>query len=355
MPNIAAMPETLTAGTWMGLRSLGYCVWVIPSAQPTKVRRSLRALSPDLVVAPPDIPGHVRDWLARARLPLLIASEGEDPDEELPTVSIRSDPITWMITVARMVPFPDAPTNSPVWLRRLIIQLVESVEMTYSVMGDGRPPDGGSAERLPAQVMNSFRFMLRLTLSRLEEQVPGAQGHAAGVANLSQRVASAIGLSTRQRRGVGFAGWVHDLGIYLLAPEEALLRPGPLREEEVEGLHEYPVVSAMIASLLSRNPEVTLAVLGQRERLDGSGYPLGTREPELSVGAQVVGLACSFDAMTRPRPYRPAMPGERALALLKEEITRGRVDPELYEPLEVAVHTPPVQAEGVRALRAPRI
>ena len=54
------------------------------------------------------------------------------------------------------------------------------------------------------------------------------------------------------------------------------------------------------------------------ERLDGSGYPLGLSGADILTEALIVGIADTFDALTSDRPWRPAVPRERALKVLDE-------------------------------------
>ena len=55
-------------------------------------------------------------------------------------------------------------------------------------------------------------------------------------------------------------------------------------------------------------------VLYHHERWDGAGYPTGRRGPEIPEGARILSIADAFDAMTSTRPYRRALPVERALS-----------------------------------------
>ncbi|MEA2426440.1 MAG: hypothetical protein QOF37_68, partial [Thermoleophilaceae bacterium] len=53
------------------------------------------------------------------------------------------------------------------------------------------------------------------------------------------------------------------------------------------------------------------------ERWDGSGYPDGLAGDRIPLGARVILVCDAHDAMTRDRPYRPAMPDELALEEIK--------------------------------------
>lgn len=75
------------------------------------------------------------------------------------------------------------------------------------------------------------------------------------------------------------------------------------------------------ADLLKRYPDFTRGVAFVRhhhEAWDGSGYPDGLKGREIPLGARVIAVADSFDAMTSDRPYRRGMPAHEAIGILRE-------------------------------------
>lgn len=71
---------------------------------------------------------------------------------------------------------------------------------------------------------------------------------------------------------------------------------------------------------------------GHHEKLDGSGYPMGLRGAEISLQTRILTISDIFDALTaRDRPYKQAVPVERALALIDEECRAGHLDGRLFE------------------------
>ncbi|GFN22879.1 hypothetical protein TAMC210_11960 [Thermanaeromonas sp. C210] len=76
-------------------------------------------------------------------------------------------------------------------------------------------------------------------------------------------------------------------------------------------------------------PPVPL-VGNHHERLDGSGYPAGKKAADIPFFARILSVADVYDALTSDRPYRPALPRERALAIIGEEVDKGWWDPEAY-------------------------
>lgn len=82
----------------------------------------------------------------------------------------------------------------------------------------------------------------------------------------------------------------------------------------------------MVAGL--GDDQLTSIVRHHHERLDGTGYPDGLRGAYIPLGARVIAVADTYDAITAARPYRPAAPHKQALETLREE-SLTHLDPEL--------------------------
>lgn len=80
---------------------------------------------------------------------------------------------------------------------------------------------------------------------------------------------------------------------------------------------------------LSNVPKIAGA---HHEKLNGCGYPRGLKKEEIPVGAKIMAVCDIFDALTaKDRPYKAAVPLERALSILKSEVECGHIDSELVE------------------------
>ncbi|HVO85113.1 MAG TPA: HD domain-containing phosphohydrolase [Syntrophobacteria bacterium] len=123
-----------------------------------------------------------------------------------------------------------------------------------------------------------------------------------------------------------------------LTEEEAhhlSVREGNLTSEEYEEirghvLHTLNIINKIpFAKDLERIPLIAAA---HHEKLDGSGYPLGLKAPDIMIQARILGLADVYDALTATdRPYRGAMPTEQALEILVREAEAGKLDRDLVE------------------------
>jgi HD-GYP domain-containing protein (c-di-GMP phosphodiesterase class II) len=113
------------------------------------------------------------------------------------------------------------------------------------------------------------------------------------------------------------------------------VRQGNLTSEEYEEirghvLHTLNIINKIpFAKDLERIPLIAAA---HHEKLDGSGYPLGLKAPDIMLQARILGLADVYDALTATdRPYRGAMPIEEALKILTREAEAGKLDRDLVE------------------------
>jgi HD-GYP domain-containing protein (c-di-GMP phosphodiesterase class II) len=113
------------------------------------------------------------------------------------------------------------------------------------------------------------------------------------------------------------AARVHDVGKIIVSPE-ILQKPSRLTPCEYAEIQRHAIFGARLVDSLG-DPELTAIVRHHHERLDGSGYPDGLRGDEIPLGARIVAVADTFDALTSCRTYRDARASSAAIAILREE------------------------------------
>jgi HD-GYP domain-containing protein (c-di-GMP phosphodiesterase class II) len=180
--------------------------------------------------------------------------------------------------------------------------------------------DGGSAPLGSPRPGPSWDARLRGLITALEARVPGAAGHAERVATQSRLVARRLDLPPRAVRQIEWAARVHDVGKIVVSPE-ILQKPGSLVPCERVEVERHAVFGARLVASFE-DPEMTAIVRHHHERLDGSGYPDGLRGVEIPLGARIVAVADTFDALTSPRPYRETFSAGAAIELLEAEAGR---------------------------------
>jgi len=154
-------------------------------------------------------------------------------------------------------------------------------------------------------------------------------GHSEMVAHYATALAQAAELEREEVKKIRLAAFLHDLGKVDI-PEEILNKPGPLSAAEKELCQCHPVTGADIVQQIKSLEEIVPLIRHHHERYDGQGYPDGLAGEEIPLGARIIALADSFDAMITNRPYRRARTYQEAIEIVKKE-AGGQFDPHLAE------------------------
>jgi putative nucleotidyltransferase with HDIG domain len=155
-------------------------------------------------------------------------------------------------------------------------------------------------------------------LSRLlEARDPYTHGHGQRVARSAGQIARAMHLSNIEVAKIRTAAAVHDVG-KLYTPREILNNPNRLSDAEFEVAKRHAAWGARMLANVG-DPEIAAIVRHHHERIDGGGYPDGLAGGEIPIGARIIAVADTFDAITSSRVYRPADTQRRALDVLSKE------------------------------------
>jgi two-component system cell cycle response regulator len=149
-------------------------------------------------------------------------------------------------------------------------------------------------------------------LRALAERNPDLGEHLSTVAELAVAVARKLGLSPAEVEQVRHAADLHDVGKVAI-PDAILDKPGPLDEDEWVFMRRHTVIGERIVSAAPALRDVAELVRASHERHDGQGYPDGLAGEEVPLGARIVSVCDSFDAMVADRPYRSALSYDVAL------------------------------------------
>jgi PAS domain S-box-containing protein/putative nucleotidyltransferase with HDIG domain len=172
-----------------------------------------------------------------------------------------------------------------------------------------------SAERLKRSMEGTISAMA----ATVDMRDPYTAGHQRRVAELAVAIARKLNLSEDEIHGIRLAGIVHDLG-KLTVPAEILSKPSRLTSLEYELIKTHAQAGYSILKEIDFPWPIAQIVYQHHERLDGSGYPRGLKDSEILIGAKILAVADTIEAMASHRPYRPGLGIERAL----EEISAHR-------------------------------
>lgn len=191
--------------------------------------------------------------------------------------------------------------------RRTQDELRKSYEKMHSVLND---------------TINALTFAV-------EKRDPYTAGHQQRVAVLADAIAERLGLPGDQKEGLHVAALVHDVG-KINVPAGILNKPTSLTDAEFALVRDHVVVGYDILRTIEFPWPIAEMVLQHHERLDGSGYPRGTKESGIMLEAKILAVADTVESMTAHRPYRPALGKEKAIA---ELVTNKKkyYDPEIVK------------------------
>jgi len=163
--------------------------------------------------------------------------------------------------------------------------------------------------------------LLRLMVKTIEAQDPYTSGHSIRVSEAAKKIARALAVPPRQLKRIETAALLHDIGKIDSVYGEILRQKGPLTPEQRELIRAHPDRGVdIIQSIRSIHPDVLSCVRHHHERWDGDGYPAGLSGEEIPLGARIIMVCDTIDAMTTARPYRDALP----VSVVREELTKHR-------------------------------
>lgn len=140
-----------------------------------------------------------------------------------------------------------------------------------------------------------------ISLIDLRDRYTG--GHSSRVAGYCRQIALQMDLAHEDTEEIVLAAALHDIG-KIGVPDSVLLKQGSLTEEEFEWIRKHPEFGWMAVRNVDGFQNASLLILHHHERWDGRGYPGNLRSAEIPLGATIISVADSFDALTTDRPYR---------------------------------------------------
>jgi HD-GYP domain-containing protein (c-di-GMP phosphodiesterase class II) len=146
--------------------------------------------------------------------------------------------------------------------------------------------------------------LLELMIKAIEARDPYTSGHSRRVSEVSRKIASGMQLPDREVENVRLAGLLHDVGKIHEVFAPILQKPGKLTEEEWEVMKTHPALGAELVATVSHLRKIVPLVRGHHEAWNGSGYPDRLAGELIPLGARIITVADTIDALTTDRPYR---------------------------------------------------
>jgi putative nucleotidyltransferase with HDIG domain len=152
----------------------------------------------------------------------------------------------------------------------------------------------------------------------IDAKSPFTFRHSEGVAETAAAMSEYVGFDSTAVRDQRRAALLHDIG-KLGISNRILDKDGPLTDREIAEVRKHPKLTYDVLSRVTPFKGIAEAAANHHAKLDGSGYHRGVTGESLDLPSRILAVADIYNALSRARPYRPAMPKEKALDILTKE------------------------------------
>ncbi len=156
------------------------------------------------------------------------------------------------------------------------------------------------------QILSQFHDLILCIISALEARDPYTSHHSSRVAEMTETICELMGLDEEEKEIYHIAAHLHDIGKIGIR-DSVLLKEGKLDDEEWEIMKSHSEQGYNILMNAKSFEVVADVVKSHHERYDGKGYPDGLKGEDIPLGARIIAIADSIDAMISDRPYRKGM------------------------------------------------
>ena len=165
------------------------------------------------------------------------------------------------------------------------------------------------------------------------ECLDGSVGHSKVVGFLTFAIADKMNLPDKEKQDMLLAGYLGDIGKVII-PHHLLNRAGALSKEEYEEVTKHCREGVRILKKMGYQSELLFEIItSHHENFNGSGYPSGLSGEEIPLGARIVAVADTYDALTSWRPYRDRWDYRAVFSEMQRYTANGKFDPKIMEPL----------------------
>jgi len=168
-----------------------------------------------------------------------------------------------------------------------------------------------------AELEGTYLAVVRAWGESIEASDRYTYGHCERVARSAVAIARALGLDYHEETTILLGAYLHDVG-KVRVPHEILNKPGPLTPEERDVVQMHVTWGLDLLANVDFPWDIKSIIRWHHERCDGSGYPDRLMGDEIPLGAQIVGIVETYDALTTKRGSTPALSPDEAIARIAE-------------------------------------
>ena len=216
---------------------------------------------------------------------------------------------------------------------RVCAQSKEAVTSMFREARMGNAVDLQGVSEVVQEISDSLARNDRalISLARLKTADDYTYMHSVAVCAMMAALARQLGLPEAEVRAAGIAGLLHDMGKALL-PIELLNKPGKLTPAEFAVVRTHPERGHRLLSKGGNVDAMALDVcLHHHEKFDGSGYPKGLKDAQISLHAKMGAVCDVYDAITSNRPYKTGWDPAESMRMMGQWAADGHFDLAVFQ------------------------
>ncbi|MEG2104546.1 MAG: HD domain-containing phosphohydrolase [Oscillospiraceae bacterium] len=168
----------------------------------------------------------------------------------------------------------------------------------------------------------------------IDAKSPFTGSHSQGIAKKIAIMSDFYGFAPNKKSQIVIAAYLHDVG-KLVIPNEILDKPAKLTADEFDIIKAHVYYTKMMLSAVPGFEDITGWACNHHEKLNGTGYPYGLTEKDLSFEAQLMGCIDIYQALTENRPYRGSLSHDDTIAILKNMALNGEVNSRIVNDISI--------------------
>lgn len=172
-------------------------------------------------------------------------------------------------------------------------------------------------KELVTSLERGYLETIRALANSIDAKDPYTRGHSMRVTEYALQVGTVLGLSNEQLRILSFGSTLHDIGKIGIS-EKILTTKAQLTDPERKLMQQHPVLGERIIEPVDFLQPVRLLIRHHHEWIGGTGYPDGFKGDQIPLGARIIAIADTYDAITSKRSYQETMTKTQALETLKK-------------------------------------
>ena len=181
---------------------------------------------------------------------------------------------------------------------------------------------------LQNQIRSNYLSTTKALIFAIDASDSYTKGHCDRIANIMKHVTDNMAIPINEAELWCTACSLHDIGKIGIT-QSILRKPASLTPAETVEIQQHSVIGYNILRPVEFLKDVLPIILHHHERYDGLGYPSGLSGKDIPIGARVLAILDSYDAIISNRPYRRGLPHAQAMEELRRNM-HTQFDPDIF-------------------------